>query len=118
MKKGDLVILPLKSQRAIQVGEITGDYHFEPSGPDPFFHWRPVKWIADAIPRAHFGKDLLNTFGAFMTICRVQRNNAERRILAMRAANWKPEAIVAITQHPHVRRRRLVNPSPIVTLKS
>jgi restriction system protein len=28
MKKGDLVVLPLKSQPAIQIGEITGDYHF------------------------------------------------------------------------------------------
>jgi restriction system protein len=36
MKKGDLVVLPLKTQRAIQIGEIAGDYHFEPAGPDPF----------------------------------------------------------------------------------
>lgn len=99
VKKGDLVVLPLKSQRAIQIGEVTGDYHFEPGGPDPFFHWRPVKWIADAVPRAHFGKDLLNTFGAFMTICRVQRNNAEARIAAMRANKWKPETIAAITKN-------------------
>jgi len=43
MKKGDLVVVPLKSQPAIQFGEITGDYQFEPKGPDPYFHWRPVK---------------------------------------------------------------------------
>jgi len=97
IKKGDLVILPLKSQRTIQIGEITGDYHFEPNGPDPFFHWRPVKWIADAVPRANFGKDLLNTFGAFMTICRVQNNNAESRIAAMRSNGWKPETIADTT---------------------
>lgn len=99
IKKGDLVVLPLKTQRAIQIGEIVGDYHFESSGPDPFFHWRAVKWIGEAIPRAHFGKDLLNTFGAFMTICRVQRNNAEARIVAMRANGWKPETIAAITKN-------------------
>lgn len=97
-KKSDLVILPLKTQRAIQIGEVTGDYHFEPGGPNPFFHWRPVKWIAEAVPRAHFGKDLLNTFGAFLTICRVQRNNAEARIAAMRTNGWKPETIAAITR--------------------
>ena len=95
IKKGDLIVLPLKTQRAIQIGEVTGDYHFEPNGPAPFFHWRPVKWIAEAVPRAHFGKDLLNTFGAFMTICRVQRNNAEARIAAMRSNGWKPETIAA-----------------------
>ena len=98
MKKGDLVILPLKSQPAIQVGEITGDYHFQPNGPDPYFHWRPVKWIAEAVPRANFGKDLLYTFGAFMTICRVQRNNAEQRITNMRASGWKPESVSSTTK--------------------
>lgn len=102
MKKGDLVILPLKTQRAIQVGEITGDYHFEPKGPNPFFHWRAVKWIAEAVPRASFGKDLLNTFGAFLTICRVQRNNAEARLAAMRASGWKPETIASVTRTPLV----------------
>lgn len=100
IKVGDLVVLPLKSQRAIHVGEITGDYRFEPEGPDPYFHWRPVQWIGEAVPRAHFGKDLLNTFGAFLTICRVQRNNAEARLAAMRANDWKPESIGAITKPP------------------
>jgi restriction system protein len=98
IKKSDLVILPLKTQRAIQIGEVTGDYHFEPKGPDPFFHWRTVKWIGEAIPRANFAQDLLNTFGAFMTICRVQRNNAEGRIAAMRANGWKQESTAAITK--------------------
>ena len=98
IKKGDLVIVPLKSQPAVQIGEVTGDYHFEPEGPNPFFHWRPVKWIGEAIPRSHFAQDLRFTFGAFMTICRVQRNNAEARIAAMQANNWKPETISSITQ--------------------
>lgn len=98
IKKGDLVVLPLKSQPAIQIGEITGDYHFESAGPDPYFHWRPVKWIAEAVPRTNFGQDLLYSFGAFKTICRVQRNNAEQRIAAMRANGWKPETIAAATK--------------------
>ncbi|HTQ40727.1 MAG TPA: restriction endonuclease [Pirellulales bacterium] len=91
MKKGDLVVLPLKSQPAINIGEITGDYSFEANGPDPFYHWRSVKWIADSIPRSHFGKDLLHSFGAFMTICRIKRNDAESRINAMRQSGWKPD---------------------------
>lgn len=98
IKKGDLVVLPLKSQPAIQIGEITGDYHFENNGPDPYFHWRPVKWIGEAVPRINFGQDLLYTFGAFLTICRVQRNNAEARINAMRANGWKPETIASVTK--------------------
>lgn len=98
MKKGDLVVVPLKQQPAIQIGELTGDYHFEPAGPDPFYHWRPVKWIGEAIPRVNFAQDLLFTFGAFMTICRVQRNNAEVRIAAMRGNGWKPETIAAVVR--------------------
>jgi len=94
MKKGDLVVLPLKSQPAIQIGEITGDYHFEPDGPDPYFHWRPVKWVGEALPRANFGQDLLYSFGAFLTICRIQRNNAEQRLVAMKANGWKPEPLL------------------------
>jgi len=96
MQKGDWVVLPLKAQRAIQIGEITGDYTFEPAGPSPFFHWRAMKWIAEAIPRSHFGKDLLNTFGAFMTICRVQKNDAESRLRAMRKNGWKPESVAQV----------------------
>lgn len=95
IKKGDLVVLPLKTQPAIYIGEVTGDYQAAPEGPNPFFHWRPVKWIAEAVPRTNFGQDLLYTFGAFLTICRVQRNNAEQRIAAMRANGWKPETIAA-----------------------
>jgi restriction system protein len=96
IKKGDLVVLPLKTQPAIQIGEIIGDYHFEPTGPDPYYHWRPVKWIAEAVPRVNFGQDLLYTFGAFLTICRVQRNNAESRITTMQKNGWKPEKMSSV----------------------
>lgn len=93
MKQKDLIILPLKTQRSIQVGEIDGDYHFVPDGPSPFFHWRSVKWIGESIPRAHFDQDLLFSFGALLTICRVKRNNAEERIRAMAASGWKKNAV-------------------------
>lgn len=96
MQKTDLVVLPLKTQRAIHIGEITGDYRFEEKGPNPFYHWRAVKWIGEYVPRDHFGKDLLYSFGAFLTICRVQRNNAEARIIAMRENGWKSESLRAL----------------------
>ena len=38
------------------------------------------------------------TFAAFLTICRVQRNNAEQRIAVMRGNGWKPETIQASTK--------------------
>lgn len=98
IKKGDLIVLPLKTQPAIYIGEVIGDYQSALDGPKPFYHWRAVKWIAEGVPRSNFGKDLLFTFGAFLTICRVQRNNAEQRIAAMCANGWKPETIAAATK--------------------
>ena len=98
IKKGDLVVLPLKSQPAIQVGEVTGDYQFDPKGPNPYFHSRTVKWVGEAIPRARFGQDLLYSFGAFLTICRIQRNNAEVRLKAMQASGWKAEILPALAK--------------------
>jgi restriction system protein len=95
IEKGDLVFLPLKTQPAICVGEVTGEYQFEANGPSPYFHSRKVKWIAEAIPRDHFGQDILNSLGAFLTICRIKRNNAEERLAKMRANGWKPETVHA-----------------------
>jgi len=88
MQKGDWIVLPSKTQQNIYIGEITGDYHYEAKGPNPFYHWRGVKWIGEAIPRQRFGQDLLHSFGAFLTICRIQRNNAEARLKAMKASGW------------------------------
>lgn len=84
----------MKSQSVVYIGEITGDYEFQPSATDPFYHWRSVQWIGEAIPRTNFGQDLLYTFGAFLTIFRVQRNNAEARIQTMRKNGWKAETVV------------------------
>lgn len=91
MVMGDLVIVPLKDSRTIQIGEIKSDYQFDISGPNPYYHWRSVKWIGEGIPRTNFAPDLLFTFGAFMTICRVKRNNAEQRIATMKKNRWQPE---------------------------
>lgn len=90
--------MSLKRQRAIQVGEVVSSYPYEPVGPSPFYHWHSVKWISEAIPRSHFRQDLLYSFGAFLTICRIQRNNAEERILTMLANGWKTETMVSITK--------------------
>lgn len=95
---GDLVVVPLKTQRTIQIGQVVGDYQFEKDGPDPFFHWRAVKWVGESIPRDHFGQDLLYSFGAFLTICRIHRHNAVARIEAMMANGWKPESLASVVR--------------------
>ena len=89
LKVHDLVILPSKHKPAIHVGEIKGDYKFDASASDPYYHYRDVTWLATDIPRTNFDQDLLYSFGAFMAICEISRNDAENRVRAMQKQNWK-----------------------------
>jgi len=86
---GDWIVMPSKLKPAIHFGEITGDYKFAPNNEDPFYHPRKIKWIGKDIPRTNFDQDLLYSFGAFMTVCEIKRNDAENRIKAMSQNNWK-----------------------------
>ena len=95
MKAGDLVVTPRKRKAAIAVGEIKGEYKFDAKANDPYFHSRVVKWLAPEVPRSVFDQDLLFSFGAFMTICEISRNEAETRLRAMARAGWKSEGLAA-----------------------
>jgi len=75
---GDLVALPLKTQSAIAIGRIDGKYEYKKLA-ENVMHIRKVKWIK-TIPRSTFDQDLLYSFGAFMTVCQIKRNNAEERV--------------------------------------
>ena len=79
---GDWVALPLKNSAAIAIGEITGKYQFI-KGVDRTKFRRNVKWFRTDIPRTAFDQDLLYSLGAFMTVCQIQRNDAENRIKAI-----------------------------------
>jgi len=83
IEKGDLVALPLKSAPAVAFGRVTGGYHFDPNAPDQIRHQRPVEWIREDVPRSEIDQDLLYSLSAFMTVCRIKRNNAEERIEAL-----------------------------------
>ena len=89
MKIGDWIILPSKKRSAIHIGEIKGDYVNTPKSENPYYHYREVKWFATDIPRTSFDQDILYSFGAFMTICRISRNDAEKRIKQMAKNNWQ-----------------------------
>lgn len=93
MKPGDWVVVPSKLKSAIHVAEIVGQYVFDPTAEDPYYHYRDVKWIGHDVPRSNFGQDLLYSFGAFMTICRIERNHAEKRVRSMAVSGWKDTLI-------------------------
>lgn len=90
MQVGDWIVLPSKLKRAIHVGEVESDLRYkEGSG-----IYREVKWLETDIPRSNFDQDLLYSFGAFMTVCQIQRNDAEARIKSMSRANWTSTGLV------------------------
>lgn len=91
MAVGDRVILPSKLQPVVYIGVIKSEYKYTDNKDEIFPHSRTVEWIKTPIPRSNFSQDLLYSFGAFMTICRIQRNNAEERISSMQRNNWAPE---------------------------
>ena len=84
IRDGDVVALPLKSRSAIALGEVTGPYRYRPDLPPDARHTRSVKW-RNEVARDAVDQDLLYSLGAFMTVCRIQRNDAEQRIRALMA---------------------------------
>ena len=101
MEIGDLVALPLKSQPTVKFGRITGAYIYRTDLGQLTAHVRAVEWIKD-IPRTQIAQDLLYSLGAFMTVCRISRNDAEQRINAMLNASGEPPTSLPSldTAHP------------------
>ncbi|MDD6442603.1 MAG: restriction endonuclease [bacterium] len=89
MNIGDWVVLPSKRTSTIHIGQILGDYTYNENNEDPYHHYRNVDWFAKDIPRNNFDQDILYSFGAFMTVCKITRNDAEKRIKAMAENGWK-----------------------------
>jgi len=79
IKKGDLVAMPLRKKPQIAIGRVKEPYEYTSDLGD-VHHIIPVEWLKQDIPRTAFGQDLLYSFGAFMTVCQIQRNNAEARV--------------------------------------
>ncbi len=80
--KGDLVALPLKNSPSIAFGRIKGEYKFALNAHGFVKHQRSVEWIKE-VPRSSMDQDLLFSFGAFLTVFQVKRNDAEVRVLAL-----------------------------------
>jgi restriction system protein len=68
----------------IVIGEVSGDYRYIKDNPVGMKHTRAVKSWRE-FPRNQFDQDLLYSFGALSTVCRIQRNQAEERVRALLA---------------------------------
>lgn len=82
IKSGDWVMVPSKIKPVVYLAEVKTDYQFDSTASDLYQHFRQVKWLKE-IPRADFDQDLRYSIGAFMTVCQITRNDAERRIHEM-----------------------------------
>jgi len=89
-QEGDTVVLPLKSQPGqVALGTLAGPYAYMQLAGERR-HTRKVKWVRPDLPRTTFQQDLLYSFGAFLTVCRIRRNEAERRVAAVMEGKKDP----------------------------
>ena len=76
---------------AVAFGRLSGGYRYIADAVDAMHHQRSVEWISDGIPRDAIDQDLLYSLGAFLTVCQISRNDAERRIKAL--LDHQPHAV-------------------------
>ena len=101
MQEGDIVVLPRKLTGQIAIGRVTGPYRYDQVN-KVFRHTRPVEWLRPDVPRATFEQDLLYSFGAFMTVCNIYRNDAARRVAAVLEGNPDPGPSVLLEKPTEV----------------
>lgn len=89
MKPDDIVAMPIKNRSQVALGRVTGPYRYR-TDLGEIRHTRAVKWIRTDVPRTVFGQDLLLSLGASMTVCQIQRNNAEDRFNEILEGNPDP----------------------------
>ena len=77
---GDYVVYPSKSNRMINIGEITGDYEFVPDAHE-YVQQRNVKWLKH-IPRTSFSQGALYEIGSALSFFAV-KNYADEFLSAL-----------------------------------
>lgn len=85
MQEGDLVAMPSKFRSVIHFGRIAGKCQPCPQLDDPergLAYVRKVEWIKEIL-RNEIDQDLLYSFGSQLAICKIRRNDAEKRIKSL-----------------------------------
>nr|MBC8517333.1 restriction endonuclease [Euryarchaeota archaeon] len=91
MKKGDLIALPLKTTKKIAIGRLSNKTGYSPdkNGTNGG-NWRKVNWLEKDLDRSLFGQDIRNSFGAFITICQITKNDALTRVKSILSTGVDP----------------------------
>ena len=83
IRAGDTVVMPCKGKDHVFIGEVNGEYVFDPDVDLGFVHMRPVNWNKEPVPQDVFGKDLVSSFKSQGTVFEVSRNDALNRVRAV-----------------------------------
>ncbi len=75
MSIGDIILSPTGVQNELVAGEITGDYHYVPSGPLP--HRRLVRWFPGIVKRDELSTELRGSLGSGGTVVRLDSHESE-----------------------------------------
>lgn len=73
---GDIVVYPGRIDRQVHIGEVSGDYAYQPDIDDHFVNQRPVKWLKH-IPRTRFSQAALYEMGSAMSLFQIKNNSDE-----------------------------------------
>jgi restriction system protein len=77
MQVGELIVYPQKSDRTVNIGQITGNYAYDPKTSTRYPNSRSVKWIKPGISRDVFTQGCLYELGSAMSVFTVKTHNAE-----------------------------------------
>ena len=89
IRKGDIVLCP-DGSGAYRVGEVTGDYSYQPGAILP--HRRSVQWLDTAIDRSEMTTALKNSCGSIGTVCDITKHADE---LGKLIAGQTPTGLIA-----------------------
>lgn len=88
----DIIVMPLKTSMQIAIGRCSSVYRYLDNEDPGLRHAVGVTWHRTDVSRTVFKQDLLFSLGAFMTVCRIDRNDAEKRLTNILSGGVDPGA--------------------------
>jgi len=89
-KPGDLVVVPMKTNGTIWIGEIKSEYKFRQDLGSDMKHTRDVDWLRKDVPRNNFDQAILYSFGSAMTFSKAERHQAEESVRVIAKEKEEP----------------------------
>jgi hypothetical protein len=82
MKVGDLVYVPFSSKNAFRLATVAGEYSYDESTGTQARHFRPVRWLTDALPKDCLSSSTIQAFSYPGTVAQIQSAQAKAELLS------------------------------------